>query len=400
MQTWPKDGPPLAWSYEDLGIGFSGPAVVGNRLYTMGSRKDKKTYVIALDIGGEKPKEAWSKEVGAMYEHPMNFWGNGPRSTPTMDGEYLYALTGFGDLVCLAVKDGKEVWKKDMENDFNGEMMSYWGYSESVLIDGDNLICTPGGKDGTVAALDKKNGAVKWRSKKLTDKATYASIMPAEIHGVRQYIVMTYVDNVKGGAVAGVAAKDGELLWYEPHYSGQSFAACTTPLVKGDEVYITAGYQKGCKLLKLTKQGQKFLVEDIYKSKMRKNMKNAHGGVVRIGEHIYGHNEKQGFVCQDWKTGDQTWMNKLKLPSESIAVVAAGDQIYLYSEEGESVLLQASPMRWEEKGRFKNPKESTTQQKLLGQQAAHIWTHPIIANGKLYLRDQEYLFCYDIRDKK
>jgi outer membrane protein assembly factor BamB len=396
LKEWPKDGPPLAWIFEDTGLGFSGPAIVGDRLYIMGARKDK-TQVFALDISG-KPKELWACDVGKVFTY--QFWGDGPRSTPTVDGDHLYALGGYGDLVCVQVKNGKEVWRKNLEKDMNGEMMSEWGYSESVFIDGDALICTPGGPKGTVAALDKKTGKELWRSTDLTDKATYASIMAAEIQGVRQYVVMTYIDKVKGGAVAGVAAKDGKLLWYIPHFTGHSYATASTPIIKGNEVYITAGYGAGCMLLEIGKNGNNFTVKNLYPKTVKKYMKNQHGGVVLIGDHIYGHNETRGWVCQDWKSGKQEWEERNKLECTSGSIVAADGYLYLYSDEGESVLLQASPEGWIEKGRFVNTKKSQVPQNVATSQAAKLWTHPVIANGKLYLRDQEFLFCYDIREKK
>ena len=206
LKSWPKEGPKLLWTYKNLGIGFSGPAIVGDRLYTMGARNEV-TYVIALDI--KNGSEIWSHKVGPIFT--QDAYGDGPRSTPTIDGEYLYALDGNGELVCLETAKGKEIWRKNLIKDLGGELMTEWGYSESVLIDGDKLICTPGGDKGTLAALDKKTGAVLWRSTELKNKAPYSSVMAAQIGGVRQYIQTSFIDKTAGGAVCGFDAKDGDI---------------------------------------------------------------------------------------------------------------------------------------------------------------------------------------------
>lgn len=399
LKEWPKKGPPLVWTFDNCGYGFSGPAVVGDRLYFMGARKDK-TALIALDISGNMPKELWACPVGDMFTFEGNVWGDGPRSTPTVDGNYVYGLGGFGDLVCVDTAKGNLVWKKNLAKDFGGVMMSTWGFSESMLIDGDKLICTPGSTKGTLAALNKKTGDLIWQSKELTDKATYASVMPAEIGGVHQYVAMTYISNAKGGAVAGVDAKDGTLLWDYSFFQAHSYAVCPTPLVYGDEVYVTAGYGVGCQLLKITKADGKFAVKDQYAGKAPKALKNTHGGVVKVGDHVYGHSEKERWICQEWATGNIAWADKNNLSSRSGSICAAEGHLYLLSEEGECVLLEASPKEWSEKGRFTIPQKSTAKEKIATFQDSGIWTPPIIANGKLYLRDQEFLFCFDIRAKK
>jgi outer membrane protein assembly factor BamB len=396
----------LVWTFDKSGLGFSGPAIVGDRLYTMGARQKKGewlSHLIALDISGKEPKELWACPAGPMYRDDNNVWGDGPRSTPTVDGDFVYALSGMGELVCVAVKNGDLVWKKNLASDLGGELMTYWGYCESVLIDGDQLICTPGGAKGILAALNKKTGAVLWRSKELKDKATYSSVMAADLGGanVKQYVVMTVIDDVDGGTVAGVAAKDGKLVWQAPHFTGSSYAVCTTPLIKGDDVYITAGYGAGCKLLRITKVAGKFVVDERYKEKQEKVMKNTHGGVVLLDGRVYGHSEGLGFVCQNWKTGQLVWNEKSKLDGKSAAVMAAEGHLYVYGEEGECVLLNASSQGWDEQGRFTVPEKTKIPEMLTKDfKAAKFWAHPVVANGKLYLREQEYLYCYDIRAKK
>lgn len=394
LQSWPDKGPALAWTFENCGLGFSGFSIVGDRLYTMGARNEE-TYVIALDAA--KGKEVWSTKVGKIFTYDGNYWGDGPRSTPTVDGDLLYALGGRGDLVCLQVKDGKEVWRVNLMQDLGGEMMSEWGYSESVLVDGPNIICTPGGKKGTLAALDKKTGEVNWRSKDLTHKAPYSSIIAASIAGVRQYVQASYIDDIEGGFISGVAAADGRLLWSENIFKGSSYAVAPTPIVKGDLVYMTSGYGGGCHLFEITAAGGKQSAKELYSSKNRKTMKNTHGGVVPVGEHIYGHSERLGWVCQEFKSGDVVWMERFDLPSQSGAITCADGNLYLYDEEGNVALVKATPEKWDPVSRFEIPRKSKLTEGRITSRSAKIWTHPVIANGKLYLRDQEFLFCYNIK---
>src|SRR5262245_51105719 len=243
LKDWPQQGPKLLWTCEQAGVGFSGPAVVGDRLYSMGAEGDKE-LVFALDV--KNGKKLWSAEVGPFYE---NDWGDGPRATPTVDGDRLYALGGHGDLVCVEVKDGKKVWHKNLAGDLGGGLPR-WGYTESPLVDGDKIVCTPGGDKGAVAALDKKTGNEVWRSTDFTDPAQYSSLVAAEVGGGRQYVLMT------GQSVAGVAADDGRLLWHFPR-SGP-VAAVPTPVFRDNLVYATSGYSAGCHLIKLTPDGNKF----------------------------------------------------------------------------------------------------------------------------------------------
>jgi outer membrane protein assembly factor BamB len=398
LQEWPKGGPSLLWTFAEAGIGFSSPAIVGDKLYIAGAHGDD-SFVICLNVASGK--EAWRHKLGPIFTFQNNTWGDGPRSTPTVDGSLLYALGGFGDLVCLEAAGGKEVWRKHLAKDLDGEMMTVWGYSESPLVDGDKLVCQPGGPQGTLAALDKKTGKVLWRSKELKDKATYASLRVAEIGGVRQYIALTYISDAEGSAVAGVAADDGRLLWYQPFQKGSSYAVVPTPIIQGNLVYVTAGYGAGCRLLNVNAGGGgKFQVKDLYSRKTWKNMKNTHGGVVLVDDNVYGHSERLGWVCQELKTGRIAWEDAGKLECESGAIIYGDGRLYLYSDQGVAVLLKASAKGWEEAGRFELPMKSKAPENRPTSQRAGIWTHPAIADGRLYLRDQELLFCYDIRANK
>src|SRR5262249_803222 len=324
---------------------------------------------------------------GKMFK---NGYGNGPRCTPTVDGDSIFALDAQGELLCVDTATGKKRWSVNLEKDLKGGMMSSWGDCESPLVDGNEVVCCPGGKDGTVAALDKKTGKVLWRSKELTDKATYSSLVVAEIGGVRQYVQLT-VKKDGEGAIVGVAAKDGKLLWYYPRPDYKT-AVIPTPIVHGDLVYGKAGYGAGCDLLQISGKGDKFEAKQLYSKSNRKNMRNDHGGVVLVGDFIYGFSDFQGWVCQKLTTGENVWEDKIKV--ERGCLTCADGHLYCYDEvSGEVSLVEVSPEKLKLKSKFKIPRETK-----LPRGGGRIWTHPVVANGCLYLRDQDLIFCYDVRD--
>jgi outer membrane protein assembly factor BamB len=387
LKGWPSAGPPLAWTFAEAGVGYSGPAVVGERLYTMGGRNGTE-YLFALDTA--TGKELWATPVGPVFTFKGNSWGDGPRGTPTVDGSHVYALGGQGDLVCVESANGKLVWQKSLPNDLGGEVSPAgggpekvgWGFCESPVVDGSRLVCTPGGGQGTLAALDKESGKVLWRSTGLTDPATYSSIVPAEIGGRRQYVQMT------DRGVVGVG-EDGALLWRYLRKPSYSDVVIPTAVVHGDLVYTTAGYGAGCDLVRVTAAGSGFKAVKVYGNK---NMVNQHGGVVRVGESLYGYSDGKGWICQDIGKGAITWAEKRQLGRGSLT--CADGRLYCYGEDdGTVVLVNASPKGWEEGGRFSLPRQTT-----LRKPNGKFWTHPVVANGRLYVRDQDLIFCYDVRD--
>lgn len=371
LKKWPSSGPKQAWLYQDAGLGYAGYAIVGDTLYTMGAR-DAIEYVIAIDTA--TGKEKWSAEAGALL---TNGWGDGPRSTPTVDGGRVYALSGKGVLVCLNAADGKEVWRVTMES--LGGKVPGWGYCESPLVEGNHVICTPGGPQGTLAAFDKVTGAKVWQSESWTDPAQYASAIAVDHNGARQLIQLTMQ------SIAGVNAADGSLLW-KSEFPGKT-AVIPTPIFQDGQVFVTAGYGVGCKSIQV---GPGNSVKDLYANT---DLENHHGGVVLVDGHLYGHSNRGGWTCMELKTGVVKWAEKAKLGKG--AIHCADGMLYLLEEKtGTVVLLKASPRGWDEQGRF-----TLSPQTQLRNPKGMIWTHPVVSGGRLYLRDQELLFCFDISGK-
>ncbi|CAN5516819.1 PQQ-like beta-propeller repeat protein [soil metagenome] len=393
-KSWPTDGPPLVWSSDKLGLGYSGPAVVGDRLYVSCGRDDGE-YLVAFDLknaaGG--PKELWATKIGPLFQWKGNSWNKGPNASPTVAGASVYALGGFGDLICVETGTGKEKWRKSLPRDLSGEVNPIgggletptplgWGYSSSPLIDGSQLICVPGGKRGLLAALNKETGELIWQSLQVPEQACYSSPLAVEVGGVKQYVQL-----VNSGAV-GVAAADGKLLWNYRRTPAFDDAVIASPVFSDGYLFATVGFTQGCDLIQLTAKDGAISVDKVYSNK---SIENRDGGVVRIGDYLYGHSDnRNGWFCQEFKTGKILWTENRKLGRGSIT--AADGHLYCCSEkDGVVVLIDASPKGWTEKGRLKLPRDST-----LRQPSGGLWTHPVIANRKLYIRDQELLFCFDL----
>jgi outer membrane protein assembly factor BamB len=369
LQKWPQGGPKQVWHVTDAGIGYAGVAVVGNKLFFMGAR-DGKEYLIAKDTNSGK--DVWAAEIGPLYSNEN--WGSGPRGTPTIIGDQAYTMGGQGHLVAVNLADGKVLWTAKMTE--LGGSVPTWGYTESPLVENGTVYCTPGGSKGAIAAIDAATGKVRWQSKDFTEPTQYSSIMPADINGARQLVQLTM------SWLVGVNAKDGAVLWRHP-WNGRT-AVIPSPVVRDNLVYVTTGYGVGSMLVKVGPNNQP---EEVYKNTV---MKNHHGGVVLLGDHVYGYSDGPGWICQDFKTGEEVWADKSLGKG---AVVFAGDRLYCLDERtGTAVLAEASPKGWQEHGRF-------TMSPLSKQRVprGQVWMHPVVANGKLYLRDQEMLFCYDVK---
>ncbi len=381
LDQWPAAGPPLAWKATGLGRGFSSLSIAGGRIFTMGDR-DQGQFVIALNLADGK--ELWATRIGDVWE-PQGYAG--PRCTPTVDGALVYATGPHGDLVCLECASGKEVWHRNMAADFHGRMHSGWGFSESPLVDQDRLVCTPGGADAAIVALDKKTGAEIWRAaipdlgNQGGDGAAYSSIVIGNGGGVKQYV------QLMGRGVVAIAAKDGKFLWgYNRVANGT--ANVPTPLVHGNYVFCSSGYQTGAALLELSaKPGGGVDAREVYFLD-GKEFQNHHGGMILLGNYIYaGHGHNAGApTCLEWKTGKTVWRHNRGPGTGSAAIAYADGNLYFRFENGVMALIGATPQGYEEKGQFKIPGVEQPS-----------WSHPVIAGGRLYLREQDELLCYELR---
>jgi outer membrane protein assembly factor BamB len=378
LKSWPKGGPKLLWTFRDSGKGYSGPAVIGNRLFLLGSSADGSNEIaLAIDVlTGER---IWQTEISRLYTNP---YGDGPRSTPTLDNGRVYVLTADGTLACLDAESGEKVWTKHLVRDFRGAVPG-WGYSESPLVDGDRLVVTPGGKN-CIVALDKNSGATLMTSRGLADPAQYASLIKTFIERVPIYCTMT-----RQGLV-GILAQSGELA-FRHEATANGTAVIPTPIAFRNYVFSTSGYGAGCGLVKLSVTGSTVEADEVYANK---NMVNHHGGVVLVDRHLYGFSDGKGWICQELTTGKLLWSERRALAKGSITF--ADDRIYCYSEnDGTIVLAVPSPAGWKETGRFTIPEKTN-----VPRNRGRIWTHPVVAGGKLFLRDQDLLFCYDVKGRQ
>ena len=377
LQEWPPEGPRQVWMNQAAGLGYAGISIVDGQLFTLGLEEKEE---FALCLNAENGKEIWRKSIGPRYQ---NKWGDGPRSTPTVQGNRVYVMTAAGHLACLNTTDGDIIWQVTMA-DFGGKV-PVWGYAESPLVDDGKVICTPGGPQGTILALEKETGEKIWQSDPLTKRledgsesnpatAHYSSIIPVDWNNQRQYIQLTEL------AVVGVSSEDGSILW-RSDWLGR-VAVIPSPIFVDGQVYVTSGYGIGSKLVEI---GDDNAAVDLWYNKV---MQNHHGGVVQIGDYFYGSSAKS-FVCQDKQTGEMVWSDR-KIGKGALAY---GDGRFYHVEEngGAVLLIEAGPKGNSVKGKFKLSPQ-TKRRKPDGR----IWVHPVIANGKLYLRDQEIIYCYDV----
>lgn len=370
LKTWPAGGPRLLWKANGTGGGYGTPSVAGGKVYGMGYRAQEEV-VWALDA--QTGKEVWASPVAAANRRGKGY-GDGSRSTPTVDGNRVYALGDSGDLVCLDANTGAVAWKKDLVAEFAGGVPG-WGYTESPLVDGNKLIVTPGGRNATLVALNKQSGELIW-SAKVPDGngAQYSSAIVAEPEGRRQYIQFL------SGGVVGIAAADGKLLWrYTSPANGT--ANISTPIYRDGMVFAASGYNTGGGLARLMAGPEGVSASEVY---FTKNMQNHHGGMVLVGDYLYGF-DRSSLTCLNFKTGEVAWADRSVGKG---SVVYADGHLYCRSERGPIALVEANPARYVEKGRFDQPDRS-------GKDA---WPHPVVAGGRLYIRDQDVLLCYEVKN--
>lgn len=374
LKQWPEQGPKLLWQVKDLGEGYSTPSVVGERLYVMANKGMQDEFVKALSV--KDGKELWSRRVGKVGPN------EGPqypaaRSTPTVDGDLLYALGSDGDLVCLEAATGQVRWQKNLRTDFGGQPGN-WAYAESPLVDGDVVVVTPGGKDATLVALNKKTGDVVWKSAVPGgEEAGYASVIVVEAGGAKQYVQFLQ----KG--LVGIDAKTGKFLWRYDQTAQDSPANIPTPVARDGYIY-SASSRGGGGLVRLKVDGGKVGAEQVYFSK---KLPTAIGGAVLVGDHLYG--TGQVMMCVDFKTGDVKWTER---GVGAASLLFADGRLYVHGEGGEVALVEATPEGYRERGRFEPPNLPERGR------GAKAWAYPALANGRLYIRDAGMLWCYDVKD--
>jgi len=380
LQVWPQEGPPLAWQTEGLGGGDSTPSVADGRIFGM-SHRGNDEVVWALSEPDGAP--LWVTRLGPAYdqkEWPQS--KQGPGATPTVDGERLYVMGLAGNVACLQVADGAIVWQRSLQDDF-GARLPNWSFRESPLVDGDKVIVTPGGENATIAALDKATGETIWTSQiPGNPKAAYSSAIAIEFDGQRQYVQLT------ADALVGVAAVDGSFLWRYDRPANSHGINCSTPIYRDGMVFASSAYGTGGGLVKLVRNAAGGVdAQEVY---FTQRMQNHHGGMIVTGGSLYGANggNSGGALASiDFETGEPQWDERRSdrdVPKGSLAF--ADGRLYYRTEEGTVLLVEPSPEQYLERGRFDQPDRSDKP----------AWAHPIIANGKLYLRDQGALFCYDV----
>ena len=383
LAEWPEGGPPLAWKASELGGGYSSVSVSGERIFTMGDLGDGQ-YVMALSRADGK--QLWKTRVGETHEDQYL----GPRSTPTVDGDHIYVVSTDGDVVCLAAASGDKVWSRSLPEQFGGVLMKAmgtydWKFAESPLVDGDRVVVTPGANDAAVIALNKTDDEELWRTvipelgEAGGDGAGYSSVVVSEAGGIRQYVQLI------GRGLIGVEAASGRFLWGYNRVAND-VANISTPLVQGDLIFASTGYGTGAALLRLAADGDGIRAEEVYFLDAD-TFQNHHGGLILHDGHVYtgtGHNK--GFpLAVEMTTGEVAWGPIRNEGENSAAVTYADGRLYMRYQNGLMILVEATPEEYREHGSFMIPeveKES--------------WSHPVVAGGKLYLREQDNLWVYDV----
>lgn len=402
LKSWPEGGPKQLWTAKNLGLGWGTPSVADGVIYGVGTRNGKDGVWAVKEVDGS---ELWFTPFAAPSGGLLP-QTNGPASTPTVHGGKVYTVSADGTVSCLTAKDGKEVWSKNYTKDFGGAVVGRdgvaWGYSDSVLADGDKIICTPAAKGAALVALKADTGETVWKA----DAGAignpnvrgfagqgYSSPVKATIGNVPQYLVLLG----SGSGLVGVHAESGKVLW---QYTGTAatggVAQIPIPIVKGDKVWVSCSYAGGAALLQIVPKGKDAFEAKELKAYKKPDLNNHHGGMVLVGDHIYfGHDQNGGSpVCVDFKSGEIAWGPE-KSPAggqKSAAVLSADGRLYFRYENGVMVLIEPDPKELKVVSSFKLPAPD---------QRSHpqSWPHPVIVNGKMYIRDQTVMYCYDVKAK-
>lgn len=364
MESWPRGGPPLLWRARGLGSGYSTVSVADGRIFTLGADRNAE-WVIALEVA--TGKELWRSRSGRRYR---NGRGDGPRGAPTVDGNRVYALGGWGDLNVLDAASGKHVWSINVLEAFGGRNIS-WGISESPLVLDDRVLVMAGGRSASIVALDKSDGSVIWKSE-ADDEASYSSAVVATIHGVRQAVYFT------GERAIGVSVADGSTLWSYRRVSNRT-ANVATPIVRGNYVFLSSDYGTGCALLEIEGGPAGMSAREVYFSRQ---MRNHHASSVLVRDTVYGFSGSI-LTALDFRTGELLWRDRSVGKG---SLIYADGHLYVLSENGVVGLVEATRAGYRENGRFELPRSNERS-----------WSHPVISDGRLYLRDQDTLYSFDLR---
>lgn len=367
IKQWPATGPHANWTISSLGEGYGSLAIKAERIYVQGTSGAASAIFCLNRADG---KTIWSTSLGPMVKEGR---GNGPRSTPTVDADRVYVLTENGDLACLRTRDGSAIWRKNILKEYGGENPR-WLISESPLVDGNRVIVSPGGRNAGIVALDKMTGAEIWRAKDLSDTTGYASCIAADIGGVRTYM------NFTADAAVGVRASDGKLMFRHNKVANRT-ANCSTPVFADNKVFFSSAYDTGAALLNLSAQGGEVKAQEAY---FTRDMMNHHGGMVYVNGYLYGFSN-QILTCLEFATGKVMWRDRSVGKG---AVIYADGMLYLLGEKQMVGLAEATPKAYIERGRF--PIQD------MGRES---WAHPVVFGGKLYVRNQGMLTCYDVKAK-
>jgi outer membrane protein assembly factor BamB len=380
LDAWPTGGPPKLLTVSGIGAGFSSVSIAQGRIFTMGDLANGQ-HVFAIDEA--KGQRLWATPVGGRHQDEYS----GPRGTPTISGDLVYALGTDGDLVCLEAATGRVRWRRSLPSDFGGRMMSGWMYSESPLVDGDRVIVTPGGGQAGMVALDRLTGKEIWRAaiprlgSAGSDGAGYSSIVVSNGGGVKQYV------QLMGRGVIGVRASDGAFLWGYNRVAN-NIANITTPIVRGSQVFASSSYGTGSVLLTLTAApGSRVEAKENYFLDGG-TLQNHHGGFVLLNGFLYGgHGQSNGLpVCLELDTGRMMWTRTRGAGSGSAAVTAADGLLYFRYQNGTMALIEANPKQYTLKSSFDIPNVRNPS-----------WSHPVVTGGRLYLREQDDLHIYNVR---
>jgi outer membrane protein assembly factor BamB len=365
LKEWPAGGPPVAWRVQGAGDGYSSFAVAGGRLFTLGARGNTE-YVLAFDAASGK--RVWEVAHGRRFSNDR---GDGPRATPTVDGDRVYAFGASGDLTVLEAASGKVVWTANVLSKFGGSNIS-WGLSESPLVLSDRILVNAGGRGASIVALRKTDGSLIWRSQ--SDEPGYSSAVLQEAGGIRQAVFFT------GERALGVDVNDGRLLWSYNRVANRT-ANIATPIVRGNHVFLSSDYGTGAALLAITADGERVNAREVY---FTNEMRNHHASSVLVGDHLYGFSSTI-LTAMHFETGRQVWRDRSVGKG---SLIFADDRLYLFSENGVVGLAEANPAGYREHGRFQIRTGSRP-----------TWSHPVVSGGRLFLRDQDTIYAYDVASR-